>query len=106
MPAAKTFSRPKAFESLDKKLEALLESSQQHQDSLIVTELKVDNATHATTLATDRILKLSKDLSALLPSLNKVAHGVVPKISFVKRAVEKTTSTYASVASTGTTGMR
>ena len=89
MPAAKRFLRPKAIESIDKKLDVLLESSQQHQDSLIDTETKVDNVTHATTVATESIIKLIKDLSALLPSINKVAHGVVPKISSVKSAVEK-----------------
>ena len=89
MPAAKKFLSPKAIESIDKKLEALLESSQQHQDSLIDTEIKVDNVTNATTVATESIIKLSKDLSALLPSINKVAHRVVPKISSVKSAVKK-----------------
>ena len=102
LPAAKKFLRPKAIESIDKKLDALLESSQQHQDCLIDTETKVDNATHATTVATESIIKLSKDLSALLPYINKVAHGVVPKISSVKSTVEKMASTYAKVASTGT----
>ena len=102
LPAAKRYLRPKAIESIDKKLDVLLESSQQHQDSLIDTETKVDNVTHATTVATESIIKLIKDLSALLPSINKVAHGVVPKISSVKSAVEKMASTYATAASTGT----
>ena len=106
MPATKKFSGPKALESIDKKLGTSLESSQQHQESLIETETKVDNASHATTLATESIMKLSKDLSALLPSINKVAHGVVPKISSVKNAVEKMASTYATVASTGTSNAR
>ena len=53
----KKISRPKALESMDKKLDALLESSQQHQDSLIDTETKVDNATQASTLATESIIK-------------------------------------------------
>ena len=79
-----------------------MESSQQHQDSFIDTETKADNVTHATTVATESIIKLSKDLSALFPSINKVAHGVVPKISSVKSAVGKMASTYATVASTGT----
>ena len=70
-------------------LDALLKTSQQHRDSLIDTKIKVDNATHATTLATESIIKLSKDLSGLPPSINKVAHGVVPKSSSVKCAVEK-----------------
>ena len=59
-------------------------------------------ATHATLVATESISKLSEDLSALLPSINKVAHGVVPKISSVKSAVKKMASTYATVASRGT----
>ena len=71
MRAVKKFSRPKALESIDKKLDALLESSQQHQDSLNDTETKVDNATLATTLATENIIKLSKELSARLPSIKK-----------------------------------
>ena len=87
--SSEKFSRPKAIASIDKKLDALLESSQYHQGSLIQTETKVDNATHATTLATESIIKLSKDLSALLPSINKVAQGVVAKVSSVKCAVEK-----------------
>ena len=99
LPAAKKFSRPKALESIDKKLDALLESSQQHQESLIETEAKVENATHVTTLATEIFVKLSNCLSAALPSINKVAHRVVPKISSVKSAVEKMASTYATVAS-------
>ena len=59
----KTFLRPKAIESIDKKLDALLESSQQHQDNPIDTKTKVDNATHATTVATESIIKLSKEQS-------------------------------------------
>ena len=102
MPAAKKFPRPKALESIDKELDGFLESSQQHQDSLIDTGTKVENATHATTLATESNIKLSKDLSALLPSIKKIANGMVPKISSVKSAVEKLASTYTTVASTGT----
>ena len=102
LPAAKKFLRPKAIETIDKKLDALLESSQKHQESVIDTKTKVDNPTHATTVATESNIKLSNDLLALLPSINKVAHGVVPKISSVKSAMEKMASTYATVASTGT----
>ena len=98
-PVAKKFLRPKAIETIDKKLGALLKWSQKHQDSFIDTETKKDNATHATTVATESIIKLSKDLSALLPSINKVAHGVVPALSKVQK---KMASTYATVALTGT----
>ena len=37
----------------------------------------------------------------MMPSINKIVHGVVPKISSVEDAVEKKTSTYASAAATG-----
>ena len=83
-----------------------MESSQQHQDSFIDTETTVDNATHATTLAKESVIKLSEDLSALLPSINKVAHGVVPRISSVENAVEKMASTYVTVTSTGTSNAK
>ena len=102
LPAAKKFLRPKAKESIDKRLDTLLESSQQHQDSLIDTKTKVDNATHATTVAIESIIKLSKYLSALLPSISRVAQGVAPKISSVKSAEEKMASTNATVPSTRT----
>ena len=57
--------------------------------------------TNVTTVSTESITKLSNDLSALLPAINKVAHGLAPKISSVKDAVEKMSSTYATATNKG-----
>ena len=92
LPAAKKFSRPKALESIDKKLDALLESSQQHQDSLVDTETEVDNATHATTLATESIIK-SINCEAYLNHARKVYHQRnVPLLSHLQERLELYTS--------------
>ena len=86
---------------MDQKLDTLIESNRQHQKSLSATITKVDNATNVTTVSTESITKLSNDLSALLPAINKVAHGIAPKISSVKDAVEKMSSTYATATNKG-----
>ena len=62
---------------------------------------KVEQSTDATCIACESILKVTKELIAIVPSKVKVAHGVVPKISSVKSAVEKMASTYASTTAIG-----
>ena len=76
---------------MDQKLDTLIESNRQHQKSLsaTITITKVDNATNVTAVSTESITKLSKDLSAKIPAINKVAHGIAPRSSSVKDAVEK-----------------
>ena len=81
---------------MDQKLDTLIESNRQLQKSLSATITKVDNATNVTAVSTESITKLSNDLSALIPAINKVAHGLAPKISSVEDAVEKMSSTYAT----------
>ena len=99
--SVRKFLLPKGLEAMDQKLDTLIESNRQHQKSLSATITKFYNATNVTTVSTESITKLSNDLSALLPAINKVAHGRAPKISSVKVAVEKMSSTYATATNKG-----
>ena len=63
--------------------------NQDHRITLLQwNSTQIDTATNATTIATQSILKLNDDFTAMMPSINRIAHGVVPKISSVKDAVE------------------
>ena len=77
--------------------------TQDHRTLLQCNSTKIDSAANATALATQSILILNEDVTAMVPSINKITHGVVPKISSVKDAVEKMASTDATAAATGTT---
>ena len=80
-----------------------MDMNQDHRTLSQCNSTKIDSAANAITMATQSILKLNEDFTAMMPSINRVAHGVVPKISSVKDAVEKMASTYATAAATGTT---
>ena len=77
--------------------------TQDHRTFIQCNSTKIDSAANATTTATQSILELNEDFSAMMPSINRIARGVVPKISSVKDAVEKVASTYAIAAVIRTT---
>ena len=90
--------KPKGLETIDKKLDVLMERNQNHRTLLQCNSTKFDSTANAITFATQSIVKLNDDFTAMMPSIKKLAHGVVPKISSVKDAVEKMASTYATAA--------
>ena len=69
-----------------------MEMNQDHRTLLMCNSTKLDSTANATTSATQRIMKLNDDFSSMMPLINNIAHGVVPKISSVKDAVKKTAS--------------
>ena len=79
-----------------------MDFNQDHRTLLQCNSTEIDSAANATTIATHSILKLNEDFTAMMLSINRIAHGVVPKISSVKDAVKKKASTYATAAATGT----
>ena len=98
------YAKPKGLETIDKKLDVLMEINQDHRTPLLqCNSTKLDSTTNATTIATQSIMKLNDNFTPMMPSINKKAHGVVPKISSVNDAVEKMASTYATAAATRST---
>ena len=103
LPGMKKYVEPKSLETIDKKqLDVLMDMNQDHRTFLQCHSIKTDSAASATTIATQSITNINNGFTAMMPSINKIAHGVVPKISSVEDAVEKKTSTYAAAA-TGST---
>ena len=80
-----------------------MEMNQDHRTLLQYNLTKLDSPANATTIATQSIMKLNDDFTAMMPSINEIAHGVVPKISSIKDAVEKMASTYATAVATRST---
>ena len=89
----KKYVKPRGLETTDKKLDVLKDIHQDHRTLLQCNSTKLDPTANATTIATQSIKKLIDDFTAMMPSINKIAHRVVPKISSFKDAVEKMAST-------------
>ena len=99
----KKYVKPKCLGTIDKKLDVLMEMNQDHRTLLQCNSTKLDSTAKATTIAAQSIMKLNDDFTAMMPSINKIAHGVVSKISSVIGASEKMASTYATAAATEST---
>ena len=102
LPGIKKYVKPKILETIDKNRDVLMDMNQDHRTLLQCNSTKIDSAANATAIPTQSILKVNEDFTPMMPSINRIAHGVVPKISSVKDAVEKMASTYATAAATGT----
>ena len=77
--------------------------NQHHRSLPQCNSTKLDFTASATTIATHFIMQLNDDFTAMMPSITKIAHGVVSKIRSVEGAEEKMASTYATAAVTGST---
>ena len=99
----KQYVKPKSLEIIDKKVDVLMDMNQNHRTLLQCNSTKLDSIANATTIATQSIMRLNDDFTAMMPSINKIAHGAVPNIRSVRDAVKKMASTYATAAATGST---
>ena len=89
------------LKSIIEKLDKLIQTNKHRQTRLLATNSKIAQSTNATCIASESILKVSPELTAINPSINNAAHGVLPKISSVKSAVGKMASTNASTTAIG-----
>ena len=93
--------KPNRLKSIFEKLDTLIRTNEQHRIRLLARDFTEEQSTNATCIASESTLKVSKDLTAIIPIINKVAHRVVHKIRSVKSADEKMAWTYASTTATG-----
>ena len=103
LPVMKKDVKPKGLETIDKKLDVLIDMNQDHRTLLQCNSTKLDSTANTTTVATQSIMKLNDNFTAMVPLINEIAQGFLPKINSVKDVVEKMFSTYATAAATGST---
>ena len=70
--------------------------NQGHRTLLQCNSTKLGSTANATTTARQSNMKLNDNFAAMMLSINKIAHGVLPKINSVKEAVEKMIPRYAT----------
>ena len=87
--------------SIIEKLDTLIQTNEQHQIRHLATDAKVEQSPTATCISSECILKVSKELTAIILTINKVAHRVVPKMRSSQGRSRKMASTYASTTAIG-----